>query len=68
MGNLREIRTLTHMILNFVHKQIIQSSVNIPHFFDKINRHTKMHIITKKSVLFAKLCVQKPMFNGFKMT
>ena len=68
MDNLREIRTLTHMILNFAHKQIIKSFVNISHFFDKTNRHTKMHIITKKSVLFAKLCVRKPMVNGFKMT
>ena len=68
MDNLREIRTLTHMILNFVHKQIIKSLVNISHFFDKINRHTKKHIITKKSVRFARLCVRKPMVNGFKMT
>ena len=62
------LRTHTHMILYFVHKQTIKSFVNISHFFDKINRHTKMHIIIKKSVLFAKLCVRKPMVNGSKMT
>ena len=32
MDNLREIRTHTQMILNFVHKQIIKSFVNISHF------------------------------------
>ena len=68
MDNLREIRTHTHMILNFVHKQIIKSFVNISHFFVKINKHTKIHVITKKSVLFAKLCVRKSMVNGSKMT
>ena len=68
MDNLLEIRTHASMILNFVHKQIIKSFVNILRFFDKINRHTKMHIITKKSVIFAKLCVRKPMINGSKMT
>ena len=68
MDNLREIRTLTRMILNLEHKQIIKYFVNISHFFDKINRHTKMHIITEKSVLFAKLCVRKPMVIGFKIT
>ena len=68
MDNLREIKTLTHMILNFVHKQIIKSFVNISYFCDKINRHTKMYVIIKKSVRFAKLCVRKQMVNGFKMT
>ena len=68
MDNLSEIRTLTHMILNFVTKQIIQSFVNISNSFDKINRDTEMHIVTKKSFLFAILWVKKPMVNGLKMT
>ena len=31
MDNLREIRPRTHMILNFVHKQVIKYFVNIIH-------------------------------------
>ena len=67
MDNLSDIRTLTHMILHFVYKQIIKSFVNISLFY-KINRHTKTHVVIKKSVLFAMFCVRKPLVNGFKMT
>ena len=68
MDNLSDIRTLTHMILHFVHKQIIKYFGNISNFFDKINIHTKMHVLTKKSLLFTMLCVRKPLVYGFKMT
>ena len=47
------------MILHFVHKQVIKSFVNTSHFFDKINRLTKMHVITNKYFLFDMLCVRR---------
>ena len=56
------------MILKFVTEKIINSFIDISHFFDKIDRNSKMHVAIKKSILFAMLCVWKPMVNGFKMT
>ena len=53
MDDLSDIRTVTHMILNFVTKKIINSLVNVSHFLDKINKHIKMHVVIKKSVLSA---------------
>ena len=36
--------------------------------WNKINRNTKIHVVTNKYFLFAMLCVGKPLVNGFKMT